>query len=286
MPTNGLIMPKAEVQFAEFGTEYLDDALRLTIQAGWTHSRDEWAMLLGLGFGFVAIKEGHAIGAVCMKLFDGVATIALLIVDEKMRGRGLGAQLMELALEKVGQRECRLIASPLGQPLYRKLGFQEIETIYSHRGVVATVQAPHDVEWATDDDLHQISEIDRSATGIDRRALISALWSKARFAIVRSSGRVMGYAALLPYGRQQVAGPVVARSTVEARSLLSFLFSHHAGAFLCVDLRPHTGLADWLNSIGIAETFGSTAMRRGEPRVDAESSPHTYALATLLFGFP
>ncbi|MDX8509267.1 GNAT family N-acetyltransferase [Mesorhizobium captivum] len=279
-------MPKTEIKIAEFGTEYLDDVLRLTVQVGWTHPRDDWAMLLGLGFGYVAIMNGHVIGAICMKLFDGVATIALLVVDEKMRGQGLGARLMKLALEKAGARECRLIASPVGLPLYSKLGFHEIETIYTHRGVVAPVQAPDDVEWATDDDFDQISEVDRSATGFDRRALISALWSKARFAVMRHSGKVLGYAALFQYGCKQVAGPVVARSSAEARCLLSFLFSYYAGASISIDLRPQSGLADWLNSIGVAETFSCAAMRRGEHRVDAEWPFHTYALATLMFGFP
>ncbi|MCA0051166.1 GNAT family N-acetyltransferase [Mesorhizobium sp. B283B1A] len=276
-------MPKTEIKFAEIGTEYLDDALRLV---GLNYPKDDWAMLLGLRLGYVAIMDGQVIGAMCMELFDEVATIALLIVDEKMRRRGLGARLMKLALEEAGARECRVIANDVGLPLYRKLGFKVIEPIYTHRGVVAPVQVPDDVEWATDDDFDQISEVDRRATGFDRRPLISALWSTGRFAVMRHSGKVMGYAALFQYRRKQVAGPVVARSSVEARCLLSMLFSNCAGAALSIDLRPESELADWLNSIGIAETFSSTAMRRGEPRVDVARSFHTYALPTLRFGFP
>ncbi|MES0151782.1 GNAT family N-acetyltransferase [Mesorhizobium sp. M0012] len=243
-------------------------------------------MLLGLGCGYVAIMNNHVVGTMCMTFFGEVATIGVLIVDEKLRGQGLGGQLMKLALEKAGKRECRLIASSDGKPLYRKLGFDQLEAVLIHRGIVAHVEAPDGAEWAIRDDFDQISEIDRSATGIDRRALISTLWNKGGFAVIRYAGKVVGYAGMLPYGGGEVAGPVVACSTDEARRLLSFLFSHRIGALIRVDLRQQSGLADWLNSIGIAEVSTRTAMRRGKAHSDTEAPFRTYVLATSQFGFP
>lgn len=279
-------MQGTEIEFAEFRAKHLDETLKLAAQAGWTNRRDDWSMLVGLGCGYVAIMNNHVVGTMCMTFFGEVATIGALIVDEKMRRQGLGGQLMKLALERAGNRECRLIASSDGKPLYRKLGFDQLEAVPIHRGVVVRVEAPDWAEWAIRDDFDQISEIDRSATGIDRRALIATLWNKGAFAVIRYAGKVVGYAAMLPYGGGEVVGPVVACSTDEARRLLSFLFSHRIGALIRVDLRQQSGLADWLNAIGIPEVSTRTAMRRGKAHADTDAPFRTYALATSQFGFP
>ena len=58
--------------------------------------------------------------------FGAVAWIAMMLVDEAFRGRGIGRALMDRALEHVDSRgipTVRLDATPLGQPLYEKLGF-------------------------------------------------------------------------------------------------------------------------------------------------------------------
>ncbi|ANN60862.1 N-acetyltransferase [Mesorhizobium loti] len=279
-------MQSTEIEFAEFRTEHLDETLELTAQAGWTYRKDDWSMLLGLGCGYVAIVNNRLVGSMCMTFLGEVATIGLLAVDEEMRRQGIGGQLMKLALEKAGKRECRLIASSDGKPLYRKLGFDWVEAVPTHRGIVGGVGAPDGVEWAIRDDFHQISEIDRSATGIDRRALISTLWKKGVFAVIRHAGKVVGYAAMMRYGSDEVAGPIVACSTDEARRLLSFLVSQRVGALIRVSLRQQSGLADWLNSIGIAEVSISTAMRRGKVHADREAPFRTYTLASKEFGFP
>ncbi|MGY3387584.1 putative N-acetyltransferase YhbS [Bradyrhizobium sp. USDA 3311] len=281
-------MPNTDIKIAKFSTEHLDGALKLTAKAGWSHRMDDWAMLLSLGCGDVALLDGAVVGAVCMTLFEEIATIGLLIVHESMRGQGLGNRLMRLALEKAEGRECRLIATSDGLPLYRKLGFTEVETIRVFRGIGEPVTAPADVEWATQDDFDQISDIDREGAAIDRRALICAVRTKARFAVLREFGKVVGYAAVLPYGGGEVVGPVIARSVEGAKRLLCFLVSCRAGATLRLDLRPEAGPAEWLNSIGFAETGSLIAMRRGEPPQtgDTGTTFHTFALATNQYGFP
>ncbi|RWQ46530.1 GNAT family N-acetyltransferase [Mesorhizobium sp.] len=279
-------MKSTEIEITEFGAEHLDDTLRLTVHSGWPHRREDWAMLLALSYGHVGILEDRVVGAMCMTLLGDVATIGLLIVDERVRRRGLGERLMKLALEKAERRQCRVIATLEGMPLYRKLGFLEIETIRTHQGIIAPVTVPDGVKWATDNDFGQILEIDRIATGLDRGKLISALRDRARFAVLRDSAKVLGYAALLPYGRGEVAGPVVASSTDGCRLLLSFLFSIRTGALLRIDLRRESGLGDWLSYIGLPEKYSGTAMCRGEVRPDIGGPLRSYALATSQFGFP
>lgn len=280
-------MQRADIELAKFAIEHLDGTQTLTAKAGWPHRRDDWAMLLGLSSGYVALLDGEVVGAMCMTLFGEVATVGLLMVNESLRGQGLGNRLMKLALEEAGQRECRLIATSAGLPLYRKLGFVEVETIRVHRGIVASGKASEGVEWATQDDFDKICDIDRDGAGIDRRPLLSAFWDKGRFAVIRESGKIIGYAALLPYGHGEVAGPVVARDAEEARRLLSYLSSHRTDAPLRVDLRAAAGPADWLNSIGLPQTGSLVAMRHGEARTSNTAGAfHTFVLATNQYGFP
>ncbi|WP_051442872.1 GNAT family N-acetyltransferase [Mesorhizobium sp. WSM3626] len=275
-----------DTKFAEFRAEHVDETLELTAQAGWTNFMDNLLMLLDLGCGYVATMNNHLVGSICMTFFGEVATIGLLVVDEKMRRQGIGGQLMRLALEKAGEPECRLIATSDGKPLYLKLGFDRLEAVHTHRGVIPCMEAQHGAEWATRDDLEQISDIDRRATGLDRRTLISTLWNKGLVAVIRHAGKVVGYAAILRYGSVEVAGPVIACDTYQARRLLCLLFSQRLGALTRVVLRQQSGLAEWLNSIGIAEVSTATAMCRGEAHADTEPPFRTYVLASSQFGFP
>ena len=58
--------------------------------------------------------------------------IGNLLVHPDLRRRGLGAELMTLAitaLEEAGVETIWLTASPSGKPLYERLGFREIDTI-------------------------------------------------------------------------------------------------------------------------------------------------------------
>ncbi|SFK14296.1 GNAT family N-acetyltransferase [Bradyrhizobium sp. Gha] len=276
-------MQTISIKFAERSAEHLDDMLKLTLQAKWPHRREDLGMCFSVGCGYVALVDDHVVGTVCIAFFGEVAIINLLIVDEKMRGRGIGEHLMKLGLEKARECECRLVATADGLPLYRKLGFRKIETVTVHQGAVAPVKAPRGVEWATREDFEHILDIDRGAYGMDRKALIGTLWETARFAIVRNSGRIAGYAAGFRYGRGEIAGPVIACSPDDAQRLLSLIFSERTGAFFRVDLRPESGLAVWLNSIGLPEVGTGTSMCRGDGGPNGPRQLRSYGLATMQF---
>src|SRR5205823_2979194 len=75
---------------------------------------------------FVAELGGAAVGTTACFLFGRVAWVAMVLVDEAARGRGVGTALMRHALafaDDRGIRSVRLDATPLGRPIYEKLGF-------------------------------------------------------------------------------------------------------------------------------------------------------------------
>ncbi|HTQ83780.1 MAG TPA: GNAT family N-acetyltransferase [Pseudolabrys sp.] len=278
-------MNSIDVTFVEFGAEHLDGAVALSRQAGWPHRLEDWAMLLGLSRGFVALEESRVVGTIMLTPFGQAATINMVIVDASMRGKGLGARLMRLALDKAGGRECRLVATEEGLPLYRKLGFREVATIRQHQGLVLPIEAAGHVTWTTADFTAEIAALDRRATGMDRGALLEALQQVALFAVIRLPGGIAGYAAIRRFGRGEVIGPVVARDAGDARHLVSFLLSERTGAFIRVDTPRELGLGDWLTGLGLKDVGGGIAMRRSDAStLNDDDGVRVYALASQALG--
>ena len=294
------------IELVEFAEAHLDGALALSIEAGWPHRREDWALVLSLGRGFVALDGARVVGTAMMTPYgDTVAAVNMVIVAEAMRGRGLGRRLMEAALDACGTRECRLTATRDGLPLYEKLGFRATHEIRQHQGefvpasTTTTLPAGADIAWI-DRGRMEASEIDalvasdRAATGMERRGLIAMLTALGRIAVLRRDGAVAGFAALRAFGRGEVVGPVVATSDVDARALLTFAFAARSGRFLRVDAPDAAGLGPWLESLGLAHVGGGIAMtraagaptaRRAEARAAAaQTSYRTYALASQALG--
>jgi GNAT superfamily N-acetyltransferase len=265
---------------------HLQSALALSRQAGWPHRLEEWQMLHDLSHGLVAIENEKVVGTIFVTPYgDQIATINMVIVDESMRGRGIGRRIMQAALEIVGTRECRLVATADGLPLYESLGFRKTGEIVQHQGTLRACIAPSTVEWATKADLEEIIALDRIAYPADRSQLIRALFSAGRLAVLREAGALHGYAAWRPFGRGELCGPVVAETASAAEDLLSFLFTARPGVFMRVDTGVETGLASFLLEHGLVHVGGGISMRRTPSSVSSPvPSVHTFALASQALG--
>jgi GNAT superfamily N-acetyltransferase len=279
----------AVIDFQPMGPQHLDGAHSLSSQAGWPHRLEDWQMLLHLSEGRVLVDVGRVLATIFLTPYGtDVATINMVIVDESLRGRGIGKALMQETLTLAGKRECRLVATADGLPLYRKLGFVETGEILQHQGPLALVPArPEGVDWADLADRDQILALDRDALCADRHRLIETLMAHGRMAVIRRNGVIVGYAAIRDFGRGKVVGPVIAQSHADADDLLSFLFSTcRAGQFLRVDTDVDSGIADWLTAHGLAHVGGGIAMTRpGKTSAGSlTSTASRFALASQALG--
>ncbi|MFK3780509.1 GNAT family N-acetyltransferase [Agrobacterium sp. NPDC089420] len=278
-------MQASPIDIQSFQPEHLDAAVELSRQAGWPHRREDWALVLSLSRGFVALENGRVVGtAMATLLGDGCATVNMVIVDETMRGRGLGRQLMQAAMDAAEHRECRLVATADGLPLYEKLGFAASGEVLQHQGVPAVTERPAGVAWAETVAPATLAALDAQAFGADRTALFAALAQRARFALVQEQGVIKGFAALRAFGRGDVVGPVVAENVEIAKDLIAFIFSERPGAFLRVDTTADTGLAPWLAERGLAHVGGGIAMRRPKAEITADRQLKTFALTSQALG--
>src|SRR6266851_2805185 len=92
--------------------------LRLSSQAGWNQTEADWRRFLDLQPDgcFVAEWDGTPVGTTTTSIFGSVAWIAMVLVDESVRGRGIGTALMRHALDfldRCGIPTIRLDATPL-----------------------------------------------------------------------------------------------------------------------------------------------------------------------------
>jgi predicted N-acetyltransferase YhbS len=279
-------MQQGEIEIQDFGPDHIEGAVALSRQENWPHRSQDWQMALQLSSGAVALdNQGRVTGTILVTPYGAdCAMINMVIVDRNVRGKGLGRRLMEQAFDLAGDRPLRLVATTDGMPLYEKLGFVPSGTILQHQGIVTELGAPDDVEAASIDDLPEIKALDRDAYGADREALIDALAERGQFAVIRRNGVIDAYAAIRPFGRGEVIGPVIAASADAAKALIGFFAAPRPGAFLRVDTDSRTGIAGWLEEIGLAHVGGGVAMDR-PPRTAAEQiRPKVYALANQALG--
>jgi predicted N-acetyltransferase YhbS len=278
-------MTSEQISLEAMEPEHLDEAVLLSREAGWPHRREDWELVLSVSEGIVALQDGHVVATTIMTPFGSeAAAINMVIVDAAMRGRGLGRKLMDAALEKAGARNCRLVATKEGLPLYEKLGFVAVGEIIQHQGKALKVEAPANVFWARDDEHGRICALDSAACNLDRSKLMSRLRRLAQFAVIRDQEEVVAFAGLRAFGRGLVIGPVVATNDEQAKDLIQFMLAHHEGAFVRLDTELSTGLGPWLAERGLIHVGGGIPMRRG-PKADRAEAPYrSFALVNQALG--
>ena len=276
-----------EIVLKDFGPEHIDGAVALSRAAGWPHRPEDWALVLSLSTGIVLSDGERVLGTAMTTPFGRrAATINMVIVDESMRGRGLGRRLMDAALDAAGDRECRLIATEAGLPLYETLGFRAVGAIAQHQGPATPdpAIAVEGIAWSDHPPVEALAALDEQACGMNRGALIHHLVRAGRVATLSRGGALVGFAILRAFGRGEVIGPVVAPAADDARALLAFVIAARPGAFLRVDTPESSNLAPWLTGRGLVPVGGGIVMSRGGPPPQPAGPVRTFALASQALG--
>ena len=151
----------------------------------------------------------------------------MVLVDEAVRGRGIGTRLVEHAVTHLRRRSIptlRLDATSLGRPVYEKLGFEPEYEVARWEGTLpaATTDPPLarsgiESEGAardsrmvplTADQLPAVAKLDRQVTGTDRQRLIRHLSSGRRRQtwVVTVGETTAGYAMLRPGSARSTSG--------------------------------------------------------------------------------
>ena len=248
-------------------------ALYLGWQEGWNQTETDWARFLSLPpRRAIAISvNGALVATATTALFGPVGWVGMVVVAPNFRGQGLGRAIVWSAVQalwEAGARTVKLDATPLGQPLYARLGFTATFKLHRYRGV-ATPQPFEGVTpiGAEPELFARACALDRLAYGVDRSALLRALAadfpSLAAYCEAPSAG--CGY-VLGRHGRRFcLIGPLVATTPRVARNLLAWAFSSLSGQAVAFDCPEPNAEANGLAlELGLEPTRSFTRMYLGQ----------------------
>ncbi len=267
-----------DIQITAFEAAHLDGALRLSGEAGWPHRAEDWQLTLSVSKGVVALQDGKVVGTALCSIFGDVATMNMIIVDARMRGRGLGRALMEQVIALGGARELRLIATADGLPLYEKLGFVAYGEVQQQQGIAQSATPELPVRTGSAQDIARLAAQDLQASGMSRAGLLAAIAAQGEVLLCEN-----GFALLREFGRGRVLGPVVARDVASAAALMAEAARRCAGGFLRVDLPDDAGMGETATRLGLLAAGGGIAMKRAA-QTRAPSDFKTYALVSQALG--
>jgi GNAT superfamily N-acetyltransferase len=258
--------------------------LRLCRQAGWNQTEEDWRAFLMLSPETcrAAWVNGRIAGTVTVLPYGAFAWIGMVLVDESARGHGLGTALLEDALALVGPAcTACLDATPLGRPVYSRLGFRadgELQRLARPASTgMATGAHPPDAagppalrSWRPDD-LNIIAAWDRDVFGADRSALLSLCAQRAPHLawVAETTGEPAGYILGRSGYDFDHIGPLVARTAEVATALMTAALTRAARPIVLDVPDRGSRFAGWLHAVGFRVQRRFTRMSRGPQRSPA-----------------
>lgn len=259
----------------------LDEASTLSATAGWNQRIEDWRMLVQIAphGSFCAIDGGRIIGTAIGIDYGSFGWIAMMLVEPSYRGRGVGAALLEAAIDALpASNPIRLDATPLGRPLYERFGFED-ESVLSRRVAQpsarrVTPSRDPDVRPLTAADLRVVQEHDRTVFGADRDVVLDWMVREApQFAqIALDTDGTPQYCLGRPGRLFDQIGPVVARDQDTAMALVSAAVRATDRAIVIDAFDAQQPFSAWLEEAGFEGQRPLFRMRRAGER-DAISSP-------------
>jgi len=250
--------------------------------AGWNQTLDDWQRFLAAepeGC-FLAEWNGWPAGTATTTIYSAdLAWIGMVLVHPDYRRRGIGRALLQHCIDYLRSRGIRCIkldATPAGKLVYDGLGFSSEWTLKRWAGRTPIGSAGQPDTGSADapvgarfcrhpglrtwqaGDLAVLEELEKTAFGVPRRSLLSALASQSKIALVLETGpgRISGFGFARPGSKALYLGPVVADCASAGLALLRAVIARHPGQLTFWDIPD-------LNqpSVSLAENLGFTVQR-------------------------
>ncbi len=263
----------------------------LSAELRWPHRPADWAQTFVHSEGIAAERDGQIVATGQRWLWGPAhATIGLVIVSPACQGRRIGHRLMTALLDGLEDRTVLLHATAEGRGLYERLGFVRTGEMRQHQGIalsppLVALQPGWRLRPAGLNELPALQALDAASRGMPRDALIADLLQSADACVVLDrENEPVGFAMLRRFGRGHAIGPVVAPDADGAKALIAHLAGVNAGQFTRIDIDFESGLAEWLESIGLLRVDAPTTMVRGAPLAVPPAGPTLFALVTQAVG--
>jgi GNAT superfamily N-acetyltransferase len=256
----------------------LADCVALSSSARWNQNEADWRLMLDIGRGWgVELADGTLAASTLVLPYGNFAWVSMVLVLPAQRRQGHATRLLRVALEDLARHGLTPIldATPAGRTVYVQEGFHDTWGFrrLQLREPVTGPERDAQVRPLRATDWPRLLELDALAFGASREALLRALAARLPQAalVAEREGALQGY-LLGREGREACQlGPLVARSSAAARSLLgAALAAVRAPLYLdIVDREP--ALIAWLESLGFEFQRPFTRMVHGAGAAPGEA---------------
>jgi len=245
-----------ELEPFELSHDHVPAALRLSREAGWNQTTDDWNIFIRNGTVF-GLKEadGTLVATSAILPYEQFGFVAMVLVTADRRGRGFATRLLETALAALCDDGLVAVldATAAGAAVYRRLGFCPLfdlcrwERLMPVRGPAGPAVIP--VTRLTDTaDVDAFVRLDAAAFGSERRFLHEALLRRTETRAFMSDGDTFLVARRGQRATQ--LGPLVADTEIRAVRLLEASIAVLDGPIF-LDVADHcSGIIRWLEAHG------------------------------------
>lgn len=270
-----------EATLVTLSPEHIGRMHALAIAVGWSHRAEDLAQLLTLGEGVLAIDAiGRAIGsAMWFRMGTDMASIGMVMTVPPLQASGVGRWLMETALDALGDRKIRLVATRPAYHLDYSLGFRPLATVTRFQGHLSPAIPPVlppagvTIRALMPADVAALVSFDAHANGGSRRMKLEGIVAVSRGMVAERDGTLVGFGLCRAYGRGRFIGPLEACDEAVAAALLSALITTEPEGFVRVDLvhaeemAPPATLSTLIAAAGMTqvETYTLMSLRAPAP---------------------
>jgi len=241
-------------------------AMALSAEAGWNQTSADWQLMIREGRA-LCLREATgrpAASAVALPLGEQLGWISMVLVTTAWRRQGLATALVQQCaswLEAEG-RYSLLDATPEGQKVYERMGFEKIADITRWQHGQPQARCPEAVKEAETGDLAVITKLDEAVFGAARPRVLRNLAARGpRFVEGPGNGFVLGRR-----GRRALQiGPITASDDATAIRLLDAALSTASGSVFIDAFDVQKRFAAALEARGFTRQRPFARMARGRP---------------------
>jgi GNAT superfamily N-acetyltransferase len=257
----------SEFTLARLNVRDVEQCLALSSAAGWNQTHLDWQFHLryGEGIGFKTDRGVLVATGVILPAHEEAAWIAMVLVGEDYRRRGLGRKVMEILISESSVPCLALDATDLGLSLYEGLGFRALERIIRHR-------------LTREGDPNRPYSSGRKAANNPFNGISRALADRADVSVLREG---TAWGSVRPGRTARHIGPVTAGSEADAAALVRAVLDDTEGDVL-IDIPVRLGtFSRRVERLGFSPRRVFVRMaRRGSLLVD----PGIFAIAGPEYG--
>ncbi|WP_137789267.1 GNAT family N-acetyltransferase [Bacillus sp. E(2018)] len=230
---------RINIRFVEFDDYDVLGLKELSESVGWDYDELEIRTVMSSGriYGHKN-SEGKIVSSAAIIPYDtNLASIGMVIVNEKYRGFGLGRQSTQKCIDSVPENtSIMLISTEEGKPLYEYLGFNTVDFVHKY---LCNNYIPNQllinreitINEYNEHDISAIIELDAAGYGDRRRKLLfNRIKQSEQCLVVKDlNEKIIGFGLSILGPVNLLIGPIVAPDSNTAALLVDKLVHNHQG---------------------------------------------------------